>query len=68
MSLPKETVNDSKSKSLDGFPHHLSSTTDNRFEFGLQTKHKTDRVVCFAPAEQPLFEDKSKSPLKLSNF
>ena len=29
---------------------------------------KTHRVVCFAPAKRPLFEDKNKSPLKISNF
>ena len=68
MSLPKETVNDSKIESLEGFLHNLSPTKDNRIEFGLQTKRKTYRVVCFAPAKRPLFEDKNKSPLKIPNF
>ena len=68
MSLPKETVNDSKIESLEGFLHNVSPTKDNRIEFGLQTKRKTYRVVCFAPAKRPLFEDKNKSPLKIPNF
>ena len=68
MSLPKVTVNDSKIGSLEGFLHNLSPTKDNRFEDGLQPKRKTHRVACFAPAKQPLFEDKNKSPLKISNF
>ena len=68
MSLSKETNNNSKTESLEGFLHNLSPTKDNRFEFGLQTKHKTHRVVCFAPTKWTLFEDKNKSPLKISNF
>ena len=68
MSLSKETNNNSKTASLEGFLHNLSPTKDNRFEFGLQTKHKTHRVVCFAPTKRTLFEDKNKSPLKISNF
>ena len=35
MFLPKETVNDSKIESLEGFLHNLPPTKDNRFEFGL---------------------------------
>ena len=68
MSLPKEKVNDNKTESLEGFLHNLSPTKDNRFEFGLQTKRKTYRVVCLAHVKQPLFEEKKKSPLKISNF
>ena len=68
MSLPKETVNGSKIESLEGFLHNLSPTKDDRFEFGLQAKSKTHCVVCFAPAKWPLFENKNKSPLKISNF
>ena len=54
MSLPKETVNDSKIESLEGSFHNLSPTKDNRFEFGLQAKRKTHRVVCFVPAKRPV--------------
>ena len=54
MSLPKETVNGSKIESLEGSFHNLSPTKDNRFEFGLQAKRKTHRVVCFVPAKRPV--------------
>ena len=53
---------------LKGFLHNLSPTRDNRFEFGLQMKRKTYRVVCFMPTKRVLFEDKEKSPLKITNF
>ena len=68
MFLPKETVNDSKIESLEGFLHNLPPTKDNRFEFGLQTKRKTHRVFCFAPVKRPLLENKNKSTLKASSF
>ena len=63
MSSPKKTVNDNKIEILEGILKNLSPTKDNRFEFDLETKRKTHRVVCFAPAKRPLFEDKNKSPL-----
>ena len=68
MSLPKKTVNNCKIENLEGFFHNLSPTKDNQLEFGLQTKRKSHRVVCFVPAKRPRFEDKNKSPLKISNF
>ena len=59
---------ENKTQSLKWFFHNLSPTKDNWIECGLQAKRKTHCVVWFAPAKQPLFEDKNKYPLRMLTF
>ena len=69
MSQNKDGNEQSKNKEeMEGFLHNLSNVKDNRFEFCLQTKRKTHRVVCFAPNKRALLEDMVKSPVRLSNY
>ena len=65
MSLPKETVNDSKIESLEGF--FKTYRQQRIIDFNLVYKQGVKLNVCFAPAKRPLFEDKNKSPYILIN-
>ena len=65
MSLPKETVNDSKIESLEGF--FKTYRQQRIIDFNLVYKQGVKLTACFAPAKRPLFEDKNKSPYILIN-
>ena len=69
MGQNKDVNEQSKNKEeMEGFLHNLSPVKDSRFEFCLQTKRKTHRVVCFTPAKRALLENMVNSPVRLSNY
>ena len=67
MLLEVDNLREGKAK---GYIHNISPLKNNYFDFQLQTKSKTIRVVCFDKSKRNHVEAfcKSKSPVKIEKF